>query len=103
MSESGFQPTGEGRYQVKGALSFETVAQIWAQSRDGLGAAANISIDFAQVSEVDSAGLALVLEWLRWARLQQRRLTINHVPAKLMALAQMSEVDKLLSRVTRET
>ena len=89
MSESAFQQTGEGSYQVSGALSFETVAQIWAQSKDGLGAAANISIDFAEVSEVDSAGLALVLEWVRWARLEKRRLIINHVPAKLMALGRI--------------
>ena len=101
MGDSAIQHRGGGWYQGKGALSFATVARIWADSRDGFGADTSVNIDLGEISEVDSAGLALVLEWVRWARGAQRQLTFTHVPAKLMALARMSEVDKLLGSVTR--
>ena len=100
MTEAAFQRTAEGRYQVKGGLSFDTAAEIWAQSKDGFGAETSVNIDLAEISEVDSAGLALVLEWVRWARSERRQLTFSHVPAKLMALARISEVDELLNGVT---
>lgn len=95
MSEA-FEALGEGRYRVSGELGFETVPDIWRQSRAALDAAADPVIDLGGVTQVDSAGLALVIEWMRWARSNGRKLSFVAIPDGLMALARISEVDKFL-------
>lgn len=92
----GFQPAGEDRFVVTGALSFETVPTVWEQSRSALEGAAGPVIDLGGVTEIDSAGLALVIEWLRTARTTGRRLIFTGVPDKLHALARISEVEAFL-------
>jgi phospholipid transport system transporter-binding protein len=96
MSEAQFRALGNGRFAVIGALSFDTVPEVWRQSRVALDEAADAGIDLSGVTEADSAGLALVIEWLRAARANGRRLSFSGVPDKLHALAKISEVEGFL-------
>ncbi len=91
-----FETVGEGRYRVSGELSFETVPDVWRQSQSALGDVAESVIDLAGVTQADSAGLALVIEWLRWARSKGKRLRFVAVPDGLMSLARISEVEEFL-------
>jgi len=50
----------------------------------------------ADVREADSAGLALLLEWLSWARSVDRVLAYENVPPQILAIAQISEATELL-------
>ena len=45
---------------------------------------------------MDSAGLALLLEWLRWGRSERRAVAFQNLPEKLVAIARLSGVDELL-------
>ncbi|MEJ0005235.1 MAG: STAS domain-containing protein [Steroidobacteraceae bacterium] len=56
-----------------------------------------IIVDCAGVSQADSAGLAVVIEWRRWAHKQGRHLKFQHLPAQISAIAQLSEVSELLA------
>lgn len=96
MSQTGFEPLGSGRFRVTGDLAFDTVPGLWAQSIEGPDDSADRVIDLGQVTHVDSAGLALVIEWIRCARSQGRRLSLINVPDKLLALARISEIDGFL-------
>lgn len=96
MSEAGFESLGGGRYRVTGNLGFDTIPALWKQSLDGLKDAAEPVIDLGSVTQVDSAGLALVIEWIRWAHRDGRRLRLVQVPEKLVALARISETDHFL-------
>ncbi len=91
-----FESVGEGRYRVTGDLGFETVPAIWRQSQMALAEGTQAVIDLGGVAQVDSAGLALVIEWLRWARSNGKGLSFTTVPTNLMALARISEVDGFL-------
>jgi len=103
VNETGFESQGGGRYRVTGDLGFETVPDLWAQSVDGPNDSADKVIDLGQVTHVDSAGLALVIEWIRHARSQGGRLTFVHVPDKLLALARISEIDGFLGGASAKT
>jgi len=46
----------------------------------------------------DSAGLAVLLDWLGAAKRRGRTLRYTHLPADLTALARISEVEDLLER-----
>ncbi|HFE38176.1 MAG TPA: STAS domain-containing protein [Gammaproteobacteria bacterium] len=60
-------------------------------------AGAKVSIDFSGVTHSDSAGLALMTHWARLARNVNVRICFEQVPEKLLALAKMSGVDRILS------
>lgn len=95
------EPIGSNGYQVTGNLGFATVPEVWRQSRVVLESLADPIIDLGKVTAVDSAGLALVIEWLRWARSRGKSLTYINVPPDLLALARISEVEGLIRKATR--
>lgn len=91
--------SGEGgRFQVSGELSFSTVNDVLAQSRETLFAppAAQLDLDLGGVSRADSAGLALLIEWMRMARAAQCEIRFHHLPEQLLAIARAGELDGLL-------
>jgi phospholipid transport system transporter-binding protein len=53
-------------------------------------------IDLAGVTASDSAGLALLIEWLSVAKSAGRSLRFENIPSQLQQLARLSEVEELL-------
>lgn len=96
-----FDATGPGRFRVGGELSFATAAAALARSRTLFRDHAVIELDLSGVTRGDSAGLALLLEWVTWARANARELQFHHLPEQLLAIAQISEVDDMLRRAER--
>jgi phospholipid transport system transporter-binding protein len=54
-------------------------------------------IDLAGVTDSDSSGLALLIEWLSVAKAAQRSLRYENMPAQLHQLAGLSEVEGLFT------
>jgi phospholipid transport system transporter-binding protein len=61
-------------------------------------AGAKLEIDCGGITLSDSAGLAVLLEWLGAARRAGRSLRYTKLPAGLAALAHISDVQELLER-----
>jgi len=59
--------------------------------------ATKLVIDCGGVTRADSAGLAVLLDWLAWGRRKSRTVTLENLPAPLVAIARISEVDGLLT------
>lgn len=91
-----FEPTGAGRFRVQGALCFDTAGRALETSLGLFADEKHIELDLQGVETTDSAGLALMVEWAAWARREHRKLVLRHLPAQALALARISEVDKLL-------
>jgi len=66
------------------------------ESRPSFEYEPNIRLDFSGVESIDSAGLALVIEWIREARRHGHSLEIHNAPQRLIALARISDVERLL-------
>ena len=88
---------GGGRFRVSGVLNAATVVDLLKQSRESFAGVTRIELDLGAVAESDSAGLALLLEWLRMARSANQQVHYVNVPAQISALARISEVDDLLA------
>lgn len=97
MSAAKLEQQGEGHYRVSGELSFATVTELLLQSRSLFAGESSIEVDLSGVIHADSAGLSLLIEWLRQAKLQGKQLRYLALPVQLNALASISEVDGLLS------
>ena len=90
---------GAGRYRLEGDVSFATVMHLLHDSRPKFEHEPNIRLDFSGVESIDSAGLALVIEWIREAKQQGHDLEIRNPPQRLLALARISDVERLLQPI----
>jgi phospholipid transport system transporter-binding protein len=89
-------PVGTDRALVKGVLDFATVGALLADGSRAIRDARVAFIDLSGVTASDSAGLALLLEWLSVARAAKVALRYENVPVQLQQLARLSEVEELL-------
>lgn len=102
MTTASLEALGEGRFRVSGVLDAATTPALLRESHDRFANEKSINVDFASVTESDSAGLALLIEWMRTARRQRQKLRFSNVPAQVAALARISEVDDLLATAEHE-
>ena len=88
--------TREGdRLLLHGPVTIGTVSAHLAQVR-ALLAPDVAALDFAGVTEVDSAAVALALECLREARRRKLGLTLANLPDAMRHLAELYAVSELL-------
>jgi phospholipid transport system transporter-binding protein len=91
---------GGGRFRVSGVLDASTAREVLEQSESrfaqGKEMGKEILVDLGGVGESDSAGLALLIEWLRMARVGGQAIRFANMPAQIEALARISEVEDLL-------
>ena len=96
MPQATLTRSGDGQFAVSGNLNFATVPELLSQSETLFPAASAINIDLSAVLHADSAGLALLLEWLRSGKHDGKTVHYRNVPAQLRSLAAISEVESLL-------
>ena len=87
----------DGVYRLAGALVFETVSDVLARSAALFESEVDIEIDLGAVVRADSAGLALLVEWLRRAKKQQHKVVFRNMPEQMTAIAGLVGVDEMLS------
>jgi len=81
--------------RIIGALTFKSVPNVRLQGLESINALSDIKVDLKDVTHTDSAGLVLLLEWLRTAQTLKKTLTFIHIPDQLLALANVSGVAQL--------
>ena len=86
----------EGRLDVLGELSFETVPGLWTASQSLFPQQEEIRIDLKDVVRSDSAGLALMVEWMRAAKRDGKPIQFLNMPAQMLAIARVSSLDQVL-------
>ncbi len=87
--------------KVSGALTFETVPDLYRTSAGWFESAGGLTFDLAQVTNADSAGLALMVEWLRRARAGNHALRFANAPAQVQTLIRINGLqDALLNKKT---
>jgi len=67
MSKFELNDLGEGHFALNGEMTFETAERILLASEEPFEQHTRIEVDLAGVTRSDSAGLALLLEWITWA------------------------------------
>jgi len=87
----------DNQFAVSGVLGFDSVTTLLEQSKALFSAASIINIDLSAVTHADGAGLALILEWLRYGKHNNKVVHYQNLPAQLQSLAVISEVDALLT------
>jgi phospholipid transport system transporter-binding protein len=84
--------------QISGDLNFVTVVALWRESLAKLPNYATLVFDMAKVSACNSAGLALMLEWLKYARHAQKKIVFNNIPENLASIIKVAGIERMLGK-----
>ncbi len=101
MASYSLEDLGDGKFVLSGELGFNSADQILRESEGLFEDHTRIEVDLANVTRTDSAGLALLLEWITWANHTVREISFLNTPEKITAIARTTEVEGLLKRGER--
>jgi phospholipid transport system transporter-binding protein len=86
----------EGRRMVlSGPVTLENVERVLQEGRQHIAEGVR-NVDLGEVTDMDSALLAMLLAWLRDARAHNRELSFANPPESLRTIARLYGVDELL-------
>lgn len=94
MSNLQVEVLGGGNVRVAGEITFFTVNE--ALSFNVLSKTDQVKINLGGITRSDSAGLALMIHWMREAKKAGVDLSFEEIPENLFALAKVSYLDELL-------
>ncbi len=90
------EPRGDGRFALQGELNLATVGALLKESGRLFQHQPPGWIDLAGVSHCDSAGVALLVEWLRRARGAGRDLRFANPTSQMLEIIKVTNLDTLL-------
>lgn len=90
------EASGEGRFALRGDLGFDNAVPLLEDGLRRFGDAGSVEVDLAGVTHADSAGVAVLIEWVAAARRAGRELRYTDVPAQVLAIARLGGVDGFL-------
>jgi phospholipid transport system transporter-binding protein len=83
------------RMMLSGAVNLGNVAGLLEEGRRHVEEGVR-TVDLGEVTEMDSALLALLLAWLREAKARSQRLEFTRLPDALRTIARLYGVDGLI-------
>ena len=91
MTAVALESHGNGLFALHGDVTQHTVPELLAGSATLWGGPA-ATIDLAGVDRIDSAAVALLLEWAREAAARGTTMTLSNVPSGVRAIADLCGV-----------
>ncbi|MBL8259582.1 MAG: STAS domain-containing protein [Candidatus Competibacteraceae bacterium] len=82
--------------RVRGELDFDSVPELWEATETLLLADTIRRVDLGGVRRANSAGVALLVEWLRETRGRGRELVFVNLPAQMEAIVRTVDLDGVL-------
>ncbi len=79
-------PDDNGRVRISGELDAVSVPRRLRKSEDWFAPGRETAIDLSGVARADSAGVALLLDWMRQAREQDATLSFHNAPRQMRAI-----------------
>lgn len=92
--------TAPGRFAVRGVLTFANARRARNEGLNALRASteSDLEVDCSGITQSDSAGLAVMLDWMAIMKREGRPLCFSQVPCLLLAVARISGVEDMLRR-----
>lgn len=85
-----------GEFELSGDLSFQTVPALSGRIHQLLANKSHLVVKLTGVQRSDSAGVALLVDWLRQAQQHDVTLQFTDMPAQMHSIAAVSGLDEIL-------
>jgi phospholipid transport system transporter-binding protein len=96
VSDAQLQALGNGHFALQGPIVFATAGELLKAGNRLFAGNADVHLDLSKVTRVDSAALALLIEWLRQAAHTGHTLQFAGMPEKLRSIARLTGTDQIL-------
>lgn len=92
--------TSPGRFAARGAVNFANARKARSEGLHALrtSSARDLEVDCSGITHSDSAGLAVLLDWMAIMKREGRPLCFANLPSGLLAVARISGVDEMLQK-----
>ncbi len=90
------EKTDANHYALQGALTVDTVMPIYQLGCEAIKHASHTEIDLQGVNASDSAGVALLIEWFRYAEQMHHKIYFSQLPVSMLAIAKVTGVISIL-------
>jgi phospholipid transport system transporter-binding protein len=98
MSEAQLISVTEGELRLLGVVDYDNAPLLAPQIDYYLNASKPaLAVDMSQVTHIDSAGMALLIDWFKKAQRKGVILQFCHVPSQLARIAALTQADKILN------
>jgi len=97
MAEAQLVKSEEGNWLLQGDLDFASVPAVLRHAGVNMLGQGAITVDLKGVVRSDSAGLALLVEWLRESEMAGNTINFVNVPAQLLSIARVCGLQDILS------
>jgi phospholipid transport system transporter-binding protein len=97
VAQFSIERAADGRLQANGELSYASAARALQAGLALIPHGADCTINLSRVSEADSAGLGVLVEWLATAKLRGSTIRYECIPAQILAVARISDLESLLT------
>jgi phospholipid transport system transporter-binding protein len=89
----------QNRWLLSGDMTIEHMDALLAE-KPALVLAKVLEIDMSAVTDVDTATISLLLEWLRHAMANGVQMSYSHLPANFVSLATLYGVQNFIPQTT---
>ncbi len=88
----------ETGFQLEGELVFSTVTDVINDAIKSLKntQSDSVSVDCEKLKRIDSAGLALMLEWKQWCNENNKNLSLNNLGKQAQSLIETYRLQQVL-------
>lgn len=93
MPTFSLQQQTDNSFLIEGELTFDSINKKTIPAFDFLNKSKQIYIDLKKVTSADSAGLALILEWIKHSKHYNTKLVFKNTPQQLLILATLGGLD----------
>lgn len=92
--------TSPGKFAARGALTFGNARAARSEGLHALrtSSARDLEVDCGGITHSDSAGLAVLLDWMAVMKREGRPLCFANLPSGLLAVARISGVEQMLQK-----
>ena len=97
MADAQLVENEDGSWLLQGDLVFATVLTVLQHAGVNMLGNRQLRVDLRDVTRADSAGLALLVEWLRESEIAGNSIEFVNVPAQLLSIARVCGLDDILS------
>jgi len=97
MADAQLVENDDGSWLLQGELGYLSVPSVLQHAGVNMLGKELVTVDLKGVTRADSAGLALLVEWLRESESAGNSIKFVNVPAQLLSIARVCGLEGILS------